>query len=45
MDAPRNEAAFAAALPLDELDAWKVYLGLPTFGARSGRCPAASTRS
>ena len=35
MDAPRNEAAFAAALPLDGLDAWKVYLGLPTFGARS----------
>jgi hypothetical protein len=35
MDAPRSEAAFAAALPLDGLDAWKVYLGLPTFGARS----------
>jgi hypothetical protein len=34
MDAPRSEAAFAAALPLDGLDAWKVYLGLPTFGAR-----------
>jgi hypothetical protein len=35
MDAPRSETAFAAALPLDGLDAWKVYLGLPTFGARS----------
>ena len=35
MDAPRSEAAFAAALPLDGLDAWKVYLGLPTFGTRS----------
>ena len=35
MDAPRSEAAFAAALPLEGLDAWKVYLGLPTFGARS----------
>jgi pimeloyl-ACP methyl ester carboxylesterase len=35
MDAPRSVAAFAAALPLDGLDAWKVYLGLPTFGARS----------
>ncbi|HKH50744.1 MAG TPA: alpha/beta hydrolase, partial [Mycobacterium sp.] len=35
MDAPRSESAFAAALPLDGLDAWKVYLGLPTFGARS----------
>jgi pimeloyl-ACP methyl ester carboxylesterase len=35
MDAPRSVAAFAAALPLDGLDAWKVYLGLPTFGPRS----------
>lgn len=34
MDAPRSEAAFAAALPLDGLDAWKVYLGLPGFGSR-----------
>jgi pimeloyl-ACP methyl ester carboxylesterase len=34
MDAPRSEAAFAAALPLEGLEAWKVYLGLPTFGTR-----------
>ena len=35
MDPPRTEAAFAAALPLDGLDAWKLYLGLPGFGPRS----------
>ncbi len=34
MDAPRTEAAMAAALPLAELDAWRVYLGLPMHGAR-----------
>jgi len=34
MDAPRSEAAFAAALPLAGLDAWRVYLGLPKMGAR-----------
>ena len=34
MDPPRTEAAFAAALPLDGLDAWKLYLGLPGFGPR-----------
>jgi pimeloyl-ACP methyl ester carboxylesterase len=34
MDAPRSEAAFAAALPLDGLDAWRVYFGLPEMGAR-----------
>jgi pimeloyl-ACP methyl ester carboxylesterase len=34
MDAPRSEAAFAAALPLAGLDAWRVYLGLPRMGAR-----------
>ena len=34
MDAPRTEAAFAAALPLDGLDAWRIYLGLPMSGAR-----------
>ncbi len=34
MDAPRTEAAFAAALPLSGLDAWRVYLGLPLTGAR-----------
>lgn len=34
MDSPRSEAAFAAALPLAGLDAWKIYLGLPFTGAR-----------
>jgi hypothetical protein len=34
MDAPRSEAAFAAAVPLDGLDAWRVYFGLPETGAR-----------
>jgi pimeloyl-ACP methyl ester carboxylesterase len=34
MDAPRTEAAFAAALPLAGLDAWRIYLGLPLCGAR-----------
>lgn len=34
MDPPRTEAAFAAALPLAGLDAWRVYLGLPLSGAR-----------
>jgi len=29
LDPPRTEAAFAAALPLDGLDAWRLYLGLP----------------
>jgi hypothetical protein len=35
LDPPRTEAAFAAALPLDGLDAWKVYLGLPLSGSRA----------
>ncbi len=35
MDAPRTERAFAAALPLDTLDAWRLYLGLPMTGTRS----------
>ena len=35
MDPPRTEAAFAAALPLDGLDAWRIYLGLPLFGSRT----------
>jgi pimeloyl-ACP methyl ester carboxylesterase len=35
MDPPRTEAAFAAALPLAGLDAWRIYLGLPLHGARS----------
>jgi hypothetical protein len=35
MDAPRSEAAMAAAVPLDGLDAWRVYFGLPDTGARA----------
>lgn len=34
MDPPRSEAAMAAALPLDGVEAWRVYLGLPMFGPR-----------
>jgi pimeloyl-ACP methyl ester carboxylesterase len=34
MDPPRTEAAFAAAVPLAGLDAWRIYLGLPMHGAR-----------
>lgn len=34
MDPPRTEAAFAAALPMRGLNAWRVYLGLPMCGAR-----------
>lgn len=30
MDPPRTEAALASALPLAEVPAWRVYLGLPT---------------
>jgi dienelactone hydrolase len=33
-DPPRSEAAMAAALPLAGVPAWRVYLGLPLFGAR-----------
>ncbi|ASR37173.1 peptidase [Prauserella marina] len=35
MDAPRSESAMAAALPMTGLPAWRVYLGLPMFGARA----------
>jgi pimeloyl-ACP methyl ester carboxylesterase len=35
MDPPSTETALAAALPLDGLDAWRIYLGLPETGARS----------
>jgi dienelactone hydrolase len=35
MDAPRTERAFAAALPLEGLDAWRLYPGLPLCGSRS----------
>lgn len=31
---PRSEAAMAAALPLEGLAAWRVYLGLPMLGSR-----------
>src|SRR5689334_2562714 len=34
MDPPRSDAAFAAALPLTGVPAWRVYLGLPTVGRR-----------
>lgn len=34
-DAPRTEAAFAAALPLEGLDVWRFYLGLPFSGSRA----------
>ncbi|OJY41446.1 alpha/beta hydrolase [Pseudonocardia sp. 73-21] len=34
MDPPRTETAFASALPLDGLDAWRIYLGLPMCGSR-----------
>ncbi|MBP2471246.1 pimeloyl-ACP methyl ester carboxylesterase [Crossiella equi] len=34
LDAPRSDAAFAAALPLDGVRAWRVHLGLPMCGAR-----------
>ncbi len=33
-DPPRTESAFAAALPLDGLDAWRIYVGLPLSGSR-----------
>lgn len=34
MDPPRSEAAFAAALPMRTLNAWRIYLGLPMNGSR-----------
>ncbi len=34
-DPPRSEAAMAGALPLLAIPAWRVYLGLPMFGARA----------
>ena len=34
IDPPRSERAFAAALPLRGLDAWRIYLGLPLSGSR-----------
>ncbi|MFC3455281.1 alpha/beta hydrolase family protein [Amycolatopsis speibonae] len=34
IDSPRSDAAFAAALPLAGVPAWRVYLGMPLCGAR-----------
>ncbi|GGW79166.1 alpha/beta hydrolase family protein [Streptomyces lomondensis] len=34
LDAPRTDAAFAAALPMNALPAWRVHLGMPMCGAR-----------
>ncbi|MFI6046955.1 alpha/beta hydrolase [Nocardia sp. NPDC051321] len=34
LDAPRSDAAFAAALPMNGLPAWRVHLGMPMCGAR-----------
>jgi dienelactone hydrolase len=34
MDAPRSDAAFAAALPLFGVPAWRVHLGMPLVGRR-----------
>lgn len=35
LDPPRTPAAFAAAVPLAGLDAWRIYLELPMTGSRS----------
>lgn len=34
LDAPRTDAAFAAALPMDRVPAWRVHLGMPMCGRR-----------
>ncbi|MFI1465415.1 alpha/beta hydrolase family protein [Nocardia carnea] len=34
LDAPRSDAAFAAALPMTAVPAWRVHLGMPMCGAR-----------
>ena len=34
LDAPRSDAAFAAALPMHDLPVWRVHLGMPMCGAR-----------
>src|SRR5213593_2964404 len=34
LDAPRSNAAFAAALPMAGVPAWRVHLGLPMCGER-----------
>ena len=43
LDAPRTDAAFAAALPMTGVPAWRVHLGMPMCGARmvDGRVDAA----
>src|SRR4051794_1693570 len=43
LDAPRTDAAFAAALPMAGLPAWRVHRGMPMCGARmvDGRLDAA----
>ncbi|EFC85747.1 hypothetical protein [Parafrankia sp. EUN1f] len=47
LDAPRTERAFASALPLQGLDAWRVYFGLPLSDrpARRRRPASRSMRS
>lgn len=34
LDPPRTDAAFAAALPMDGVPAWRVHLSMPMCGAR-----------
>lgn len=34
LEPPRAEAALAGALPMRDLTAWRIYLGLPLFGER-----------
>ncbi|MDT7728050.1 MAG: hypothetical protein QOI21_4626 [Actinomycetota bacterium] len=34
LDAPRTDSAFAAALPMTRVPAWRVHLGMPMCGAR-----------
>ncbi|RLK58626.1 alpha/beta hydrolase [Actinokineospora cianjurensis] len=34
MDPPRSDAAFAAALPMTDVPAWRVHLAMPLCGAR-----------
>lgn len=34
LDAPCSDAAFAAALPMSDVEAWRIYLGMPLCGAR-----------
>ena len=43
LDAPRTDSAFAAALPMTGVPAWRVHLGMPMCGERmvDGRVDAA----